>query len=533
MIRALRLTFLFVLLFSLSIAAAEQVKYKITYVSAENYYVDCGTADGVKIGDQLLSKNESGVAYILEIAYAARHSASCKKIGGEANPSVDDILLLVITPAEVPADTITVSTPDSSVAPAQQARPATYSEPKAPTRVTGNVSLILHNWSDNHLSDYSYTQSTLRLDLGADHIAGRNLSFNLRSRGRHDNRQSRYYDSEWENRLWQLSFTYSDERERFQLSAGRFIPRQFARVGYIDGLLIEGRPDKRVSIGVYGGRQPEWGFQDIEMPVNRFGGYTRYRSERRTGLYFDQTLGFVGEYVDGNTSRTFFAISGNIRNASRWSLSHAVEIDFNTDWRETKSGDKLQLTSAYLRTTYRISKVLRIGAKYDNRQNYWTYRIRSMADSLFDDRVRRGVSGDMTVSPGYGYNFRGSVGHRKKTGDADPVISYTVSASKGRLFNRDIFLGLYHSGFDGPFEKGRNSTIRTSFDAGRFGRLSLSYGRYAYAVKDFGDDRLSQMFETAWRKQIMPRTHFRSTVQYNSGDDIDGWRFILETGYRF
>jgi hypothetical protein len=156
-----------------------------------------------------------------------------------------------------------------------------------------------------------------------------------------------------------------------------------------------------------------------------------------------------------------------------------------------------------------------------------------MADSLFDDRVRRGIGGELTVSPGYGYNLRGSFGHRKKTGDSDPVISYTISASKSRLFGRDISIGFYHSGFDGPFENGRNSTMRTSFDTGRLGRLSLSYGRYAYAVNDFGDDRLSQMFETEWRKRIMTRTYLSSSVQYNTGDDIDGWRFIFEAGYRF
>jgi hypothetical protein len=516
--------------------ATERSTFKITHVSADHVYIDGGSTDSLAVGDSLEVQSTSRPPVVLEIVYVARHSASCRMVSGHRSPGVNEMAVLT-SKAEKSAgiEEPAIETSESAQNPVQEVV-RQYIADSPPSRVSGNVSIIFSDWIDNSRANLGYSQSTARLNLKAERLWGRDVTFVMRSRGRYDDRARSYRDigqSEWENRLWEMSVTYAAAEEKLVLSAGRFLPRRLIGVGYLDGGLIDLRLTNALRAAAFGGQQPDWLYHDVDDPVKRAGAYVSYDTPGMHTAHFEQSLGFVGEYVNGEASRTFLAESGSIRYGNIAGLTHFAEIDINSGWRMDKTGSALVVSNLYTRAHYRISRSLRLAVNYDNRKNYWTHNNRSMADSLFDDRTRQGVRGTVTVSPARSTWISGGIGYRKRSGDTDAFVTYSGSVRQSGLLSNRLSAGIYATGFDGPYEYGLNYALRTQLLTGTIGVVSAAYGRYLYAVDGNDDTRSSHFVESGLNADIGSHYYTNGMIQYNTGDDIDGWRLQLEFGYRY
>lgn len=522
------------LLSSGDVAGEARDRFAVTYVSAENVYLDGGLEDGLHVGDRL-TVSVSGKEATLEVVFAAGHSASCRLVAGTTFPSVGAKARIVARAVAVETDSSVEENPLIASQKIELARPAAAPEPALPRLVSGTVSLRHHHWMDNSPANLDFSQSDARLDLKARRLFDENITLTVRSRGRYDARVRRYSGvgrDDWENRLWELSISYDNPDGAIAVSAGRILPRNVGAVGYLDGLLVEWHVRPSMHIGVLGGRRPDWLYRTENTALTRFGVYISHRSDTRARFRINQSLVAIAEVHGGTTSRTFLINQGSISAENRIGINHTLEIDLNSGWREQRAGQSVSLSRAFVNVYWQAVRGLRLGLSYDNLRRYWTYEYRSLADSLFDDRARQGVRGrvDWQVTSRWRLGLSG--GWRNRPDEEDPTMTYSLNIRRSALFHRNISASILSGGFDGPHEAGQNYAAWLYLLL-PVGQTRLGYNRYQYHVQSIDTNRASWSIETGLDLNLSAHYLAGVGVNYSDGDDISGWRVQSELGYRF
>lgn len=511
-------------------------RFTVKYVSAENVYLDGGQADGLAVGARLMVLGKQGSKVEIEVVYVAEHSASCKLLGTAGDIRAGDAVRLKDLPAvdsTIVADTSKPVVTESAPLP----EPAPVRVRRQESAVSGSLSLLTYNWNDHTESNLDFSQATARGSLKARRLWGRELTLSVRGRGRFDKRQRSYSSdlerTDWQNRLWEFSLSYDEPSAPVNFQVGRILPRRAGTIGYLDGLLVEGLLSDRLRVGLFGGSYPKWLYDERDLALMEGGGYISYVAGDYRSVYFEQTLGAVGEYHNREVNREFLVIQGRLSRGSTWGLSHAGELEINRGWRRDRAGKTLELSNLYLNGWIRPASRVRFSLSYDNRTNYWTFGSRSTIDSLFDDRLRQGVrlQSDLTL-PAHLFSSV-SAGYRNRSGDPDPTWSYSAQLRKGDLLFRGLSLSVQYAAFDGSFNRGYNYTIRaTSFFGGRYS-VNAAYGSYAYWAEGVQDFRNNDWIELSGQADFTRHYWLGVQWQTDSGDDIKGYRFQSELGYRF
>lgn len=521
------------------VLAANPDSYRVSYVSVDHVYIDAGTDDGLAVGDHLSKIVDDKVVAELELVYAARHSASCRLLEGSEVVVAGDMLAITSrrdTTDSPPSPEITAPSPKPETPLETPPTVASPTPPANPTRLFGSVSTTLYLWQDNSAANADYTRTSARLNLRVENLWREDLTLTVRTRGRYDVRHQAFIggsDTEWRNRIWVLSLGYESPDAPLAFTAGRFLPQRLGNVGYIDGGMITAQVSDRIQVGLLGGARPEWAYNETSLSMLKGGGYFSYRSDKTDALYLDQSFGAIAESHNNTISRTFLAWRGSVRSGSIAGMTHSAEIDVNRGWRKEKAGKTFTISNLYVQTWYRASRALRVSLQYDNRQNYWTYEYFSLADSLFDTRVRQGLRGRVDLAPGARLRAGGSVGYRKTEGDPDPTVSYSGSVQRTGFFNYNLSLGLSVFGFNGVTEQGVGYTIRGNLPPGPVGRPYVTVGGYSYSVDGQSGSRSSTSAELGTSYDIAPGYYIGGSTEWSTGDDIDGLRFFLELGYRY
>jgi len=521
-----------------AVAGEASAKFVVSYVSVDHVYLAAGRADGLAVGDRLEKVNNKRVAAVLEVVFVAQHSASCRLLEENGAVHAGDTLIRTRQAPAPPADSRAAAVPPEPAvttpvdAPVPGAAPA-----RAPTALFGTIALTTYHWNDHTATGLDFTQSSARLNLRAENFGRENVTLAVRTRGRYDVRSRAYNtggpETEWKNRLWVLSLTYQAPGSPVSLSAGRFLPHGLGNVGYIDGGMLGVRLSKRLQSGVLAGRRPEWAYNEPQISLVKYGGFVAYRSGVGGPLYVDQVMGAAAEVHDGTLSRSFLTWNGSVRRGGLAGVNQSIEMDVNRGWRREKAGKSVTISSLYLQSWLRLSRALRLSLQYDNRQNYWTVEYASMADSLFDDRVRQGLRGRIDLTPFARTMVSASLGYRKATGDADPTVNYALSIHRSGLLGAASTIRLNLSGFDGVYEHGTNYGVRVYLPPWRSIRVYLATGGYAYSVDGQGDGRHSRSFELGTNLDLPGGLYIGSSAEASVGDDIDGLRTLFELGYRY
>jgi hypothetical protein len=522
-------------------ASAKEV-FSVTYLSAEHVYINGGKSDGLFAGAKLRVTLKDGSQSDLEVVFAAEHSSSCAIVGGRGRVSVGDKAVLVVSaPAE--AATAAVAPEDSVHGPALVDTAAVWAptSSKGPARdatlVSGGISLLLYDWSDNSAANLDFTQTTARLSLKARRLWGQDLNFVLRGRVQYDLRAKTYYEGadqkDWDNRLWEFSLAYGALSGPLNLVAGRILPRRAGAAGYIDGALGEWQFSEKLGVGLFGGGSPDWLSSDSGVSLMKGGAYLFYATGAPDRFRFEQVVGAVGEYHGGEVNREYVVLQGRFGESQGWGVDHTAQIDVNRGWRKEKAGSSVELSNLFVNGWTRIGHRVRLSMSYDNRANVWTYETRSLVDSLFDEGLRQGARAQLELSAGPHTWMSGAFGYHTRSGEPNPTLSCSGTLRQNNVFVTGVSIGLQAAGFDGPFEKGYSyaATLTRTFLRGSM--IEGAYGAYSYSATDGTTYRRTQWFELSGQMDFTRSSYGGARIQYESGDDIAGFRSMLEIGYRF
>lgn len=544
--KTIRAVFPILMLSALSAALLGQEPgsvFKVKYISAEHVYIDGGTAQGLAVGDKLIARNADGVVADLEVIFVSENSASCKILKKEGEIQAGN-LVSVYEKSRTPVEE-KEEEPPVFVEQEPQTEPESTTAGSIPssrsggttTKISGSVSAQIYHYDDLSERDLDFTQPTLRLNFRAKNLWGKDYHFAIRTRARYNQRTRSYNNNipqeEWRNRIYEFSFSYDNEDALFNFKTGRIISNHLSGVGYIDGLMVQQNVSHALRYGVFVGTQPEWQYSDFQTSLQKYGGYVNFRHGDFRGFRYDGTVAAAGAYHSGTVSREFLYIRNTISNSSGWHFYQSAEIDINREWRKEKTGKDIALSNLFLSARYRFSRSVNVGLSYDNRKNYWTYETRTLSDSLFDDFLRRGLRGNISVRLPHNYTIFANAGYRSREGDPEPTYSYGGGINKTNFILHRLFVSLNANGFSNPFSDGTNLTaqIEKYFMGANY--LSLGYGMYAYKFGSTNMERTNQWLRLNGQFQLIRRVYVSTQYEYGLGEDVEGHRLLAEIGYRF
>lgn len=515
-------------------AQARQVTVKVRYLSAEHVYLDSGALDGLKVGMTGEVRRGDQTVAVLEVLFAADHSAACKSVGESAVVAEgDEVYFTVEDEARTaPSDTVSVSRPSRQ---RQVPGAGTDLVPEAErAHLTGNIGLV-----------WDHTESTAQAELKTDYwmlpfrfqVENLGKDWELRTRGtlrRFD--RSGYSgstpDGEWRNRVREMSLVKDGDGAPWHLAVGRVRSRQTSAAGPFDGLLVERRLSGETYWGLFGGFTPEWGTYAFGTDDHVKGLTFHSRSRTDSGKFADATVTALGRYRSGEISREYMTWTLSLRDGAKWNLMQGGEVDLNRDWRkDAADGKSLTLTGFALSGGMKVSDRARLDLGFDNRELIRTWESRSLPDSLFRDSGRRGWRAGLSMRTGASGRLRLSGSVRQDDSRDGNTTSWMGRFTQPRLAGTPVGLHLVVRGFDGPYLKGWAPQGGLSLYR-KGNRFSLDGGGYAYEDAAGTDTRNNTWASLRWSRDFS--RSWSGSVEYRKdwGDDIVGKRWFLEIHHR-
>ncbi len=515
---------------------AQDQSFKIKYISASHIYLEGGKKNGLAVGDVLNVFRKDKEIGTIEVEYVSQHSASCKIIRQTENFVVGDVARVV---KRAPAK----KTEESQKAVTKRKR--TFETGKrgksvssiSKTRISGYLSLQYYRYQNIGSRDYNFSQPTVRFRLRALNLWDAGFNLEIKFRSRYNQRSRRFSDevpkSEWQNRLYQLTFSYDKQTSFVNFKLGRVISNAISGIGYIDGAQVQFNLFPYLRWGVFAGTQPDWRTSDFQTTIQKYGSFLTYQRGQYGANRTEITMAAAGEYHGSTVSREFVYFQGSYNHGRRWNIYQNIELDLNRAWRKQRAGESISLTGVYFSARYNITQNFSTAISYDNRKNYYTYELRSLADSLFDSAFRQGLRWHFYGSIFSNYRFSLNFGVREKQSDSRFTYTYGANVTRRKFLGKYNTIQLRFSGFDNVFATGYNPTLllSRSFINGHY--LSLSYGAYRYSIKNGGSGRINQWLRLNGQFELPARFYLSSTYEYNWGDDLNGHRLLFDLGYRF
>jgi hypothetical protein len=529
--------FLIVTLFISLTVSADEVSFNVKYLSAEHIYIDGGASKGLTAGDTLSVYRDNALIGSIVAEFVSDHSASCKKFSTDVIFEVGDEARINVNIEQ--AKTVVA---DTTARISMAKEPETHAlskdiSPKQPVDISGRVSIQYYYVDDKSPANLDFKQPTLRLNLKFKNLGGDGYSLNLKTRTRHNDRMKNYNssvsESEWRNRLYEISYSRDINNNRFGFRAGRIVANEISGVGYLDGLLLKTRIIQNSSFGVFAGAQPQWQYADFQTSLQKYGGYLNFVKGDYGKFRWESTMAFAAEYHSSIVSREFIYFQNSVGNGGKWRIYQSLDLDFNRGWRKDKSGESITLSNLYLTGRYKFTSWFSAGLSYDNRVNYWTYDIQQLDENLFDDRYRRGVKFNLRLMLPNRYSISSNFGIRSIENNSESSNYYYVGFNKSNFTPLRVNYNLNYSSFSNEYTDGQRYTISLSRYFSRGHSLRVEYGNYSYDYKLLNINRDSNWIKLGMFARLKKRFYYSGDLTFNSGDDINGNHILAELGYRF
>ena len=409
--------------------------------------------------------------------------------------------------------------------------------PKRLTRIRGNIGIQWYHFEDLKASGLNFNQPSLRLNFKVTKLWNRDYNIRIRFRSRYNERTRRYSndvpETEWRNRIYEASFSYDNLIKPVNFKFGRIISNTFSGIGYIDGIQLQHNAGKAWRYGIFAGTQPEWQYSELQTSIQKYGLYFNYLTGDYSTRRWESTIALAGAYHGSTVSREFLYLQNSYNYTSRLNIYQNLELDLNRDWRKEKTNESFSISGLYVSTNYKITNSLNMGLSYDNRKNYYTYELRSLADSLFDAAFRHGIRARLNFRILKNMRIYGNFGWRKRQSEGSNTYSYSGGINLSNILAQRINISARYSGFTNYYTDGHNPSIRISKSFRSGHNIGLSYGTYLYTLKANKSDNVNQWFRFNSQFELPLRIYVSGSYEYDWGDDVEGSKILVELGYRF
>jgi hypothetical protein len=351
-------------------------------------------------------------------------------------------------------------------------------------RVRGNLGMRVVSFNDQDDSSLDYRQFGVHSRLRVERLFNTPLEFGFRWRSRAHQREreltATQAEDNWTHSLYEFGLTYHDPTAPVEFSAGRILSPYIRGVGYIDGGLFVYRLHHNWRFGVTGGLQPNLSTSSLQSEHRKFGTFVNYTAGDYQTRRFSSSVAFSGSYRSGDVSREFVYWQNTFNAGSGLSLYQTVEFDMNRAWRKDSTGTSLQMSNLFLSASYAPWKSVNFTLSYDARKQLRTFETRSIPDSLFDEAMRRGLRGGITIRLASTISLTGNAGVRFGRDGLGNTMSAGSALNFRRFFGTRASLSTRLSYFSTMFSSAYRPNVYVSLPVMRKIRTYISVGGYLY-----------------------------------------------------
>lgn len=521
-------------------AQSAETTADIVYLSRTTAYIDKGEADGLMLNAELeVYRGERSVG-LIQVDYLAQHSASCRIVSSTSPLEVGDTVYF--TPIQKPVAPVTeepepdledrLSEPPPPIPPLML--PPVEDHP----RFHGRVALEWEHFSDAEDTDDDFQQPSMYLRLNGHRISNRPLHFQMRLRSKYTERSralnAESPEDEWLHRLYLLSLSYSNPEQPIRLELGRLYARDLRGAGNWDGGLIELRPTEHWRLGFLAGGAPDLTDSEVDFNERQFGGYVTHVQDPPGPRRYRGTIGFVGQYQDGDVSREFISLANELALGTKLHIYQNMELDLNRDWREDVSGESQTLSRLNAHVRYRFSRTLSFDVAYDHYQNVRRVENREIPDSLFADAALQGLRAGARIRLSSSMRLGGRIGYRDRDNEDKRPVFANADFGWSDLLGTGADLQLHYAYADGRYAESHVPSLDLQRYFGRKLRLGLGLGSQSY--DGIGPETLT--VEGQWFRffgTYLLRRHLDLQWLYTQteGDIAAGSRVLLRLGYHW
>jgi len=516
----------------------------IQYLSAENVYLKGGAEAGVKKGMVLrIVRNDITIGSV-RVEFVAAHSSSCSILSFTSPFRAGDTAVLI--KATIAADTSSVKPSPVEQQDIDERTSPTPSPPiaknvqkkrtrKNRSRISGSVSISQYQYVDSRSDLRNYSQPSMRFNLHGRNIRKPGYNFRIRTRSRYINRGTsspgRVSDEDWQNRLYEASFSYDAPEAFLQYRFGRIITNHLSGIGYIDGAQLSIKSGNFLRSGIFAGLQPDPTLENWDTGSFKSGAFITLEKGDYLQNRVEATLAVAGEYSKSEISREFLFLQSSYSVNRKFNLYFSSELDVNRGWRKERAGNTLELSSTYLSGRFELSRAINITLQYDNRQNYWSAATRSLDIVLFDELLRQGYRGILSFRLPYRIGLSVNGGIRSAKGEEDALTGGSRLYIPTFMFS-PLSLSFTGAGFRNTFNEGYNATARLGIRFLSSQRLELFYGRYGYSFEAIPGLQLNEWAGVNLNLLLNRHYYFLGHYEMDWGNDREGQSFRAEIGYR-
>jgi hypothetical protein len=525
--------FLFIALILYTVTAfASEVRAVVTYAAADGVYLDQGSVLGLAVGSEGVIRRNGQTAARLQVQYISEHLSSCKILENPGNLVVgDEVVFQINASSPVPTAKSAASSHETAGPPA----PLMRSLSGRSTKLTGRIGLQFFGQDDRTAMNYDYAQPAAVVRLRLESLFGSHYSLSVDTRSRRSimpaRLQSRSY-REWDHRVYDVSIACDDPGAQLQFGVGRLVANHISGIGYIDGAIASYKLADHVSVGGFGGTEPDLTTADFRTRNTKAGGYVYYQGGESTSSRLGLTLAGAGQYSNGQIDREFVYQQTDYILGSKLTAYESAELNVNRGWKLDADHSRVELVNLLANIRYAPFRGFAVNLGYDNRTNFRTLETRSIPDSLFDSALRQGYRLDTEVRLPLSLHLNLRSGLR--TDGPGGSLSKNGSADFGtyNLFNLQTGLGVRASGFTDRYTNGLQRSAFMSQTVFSKVNLGLEAGRNQYRFGGTIGNRREDWFR-ANVDFMLGRAFYCSTyAELYRGGNSDANRLFVETGVR-
>ncbi len=516
-------------------ATAVPIELQVEYRTADRVYVDGGSRLGLTPGTRLEVVRDGEVTSLLEVAFVASHSASCRVLESTVEPRPGDRIVWESPKAVEPQ---LATSPRAAAVESVRAQAPTYTrepqERRLRTDFSGSLSVDFEQFTDDSGFERDYDRTAARVSLRGRNLGGVPLNLRIRSSTRSLDRIVTSGGSsvtESRDRLYELSLAYEPPEGRFALRLGRLRLGRYAGAGTLDGLSLETRLGQAFHLGLFGGSRSDLSDFGVDSDRTSYGVTARWTSPT-FGSRREIQLSGVREDGAIDVSREYVALQVRLGGSGRVTFYQRAELDLNNGWREAASGSTSQLSTLFANLVGRISDRNRVSLSSSRFERYRTEETRFIPEELFDENRRQGLRLRWTIGRPSGFNVSLSGGVREKDGTDEDTTSGGIGVAHNNIAGRKWSLGLNVLTFSNQFSDGTTARLSAGKRFAGGHRLRLTVGSRLLDEGQGGDDR-----ETTWVRlggwfELPGNLYGRVELESTTGEVLEGQRVMVGFGYR-
>lgn len=450
-----------------SLAQTSRQYTTVSYLSGDLIYLNAGTNAGIREKSLVEIVRRDTVVATLEVQFVSSASSAARLTRGSA-VLVGDTARFVPVPTLTPQPLVTAPPATGSTNEQTAAATPVASPRKATVRpVTGRLGLRYLMLNTGAGSQGHVTQPAVDLRIEGHQVNGSSMGFVVDARAyRQRSGDGRTAGS---TRVYQSLVEYQRTNTfPVRIAAGRQLQSALSPIGFFDGLSVDVDGD-HWRVGALGGTQPDYTTFQPSGGIREAGAWLQWHNAPGTGSLLQATLGGVGSYAPDGINREFAMLS-TVLVTPTVSVYATQEVDINRGWkRDAASGKGITPTSLFATMRVAVTSSVSVNGGYDSRRNVRLYRDFLTPDVEFDDALRRGYWGGMTISVPHLY-----VSVDQRTSDGATVgtnRSSTASVAVSRVTPLGLGFRARGTSYRGPAVRG--TLVSGGVEANPMGRFRI------------------------------------------------------------